>query len=193
VSRSKKLAKAPAGVPAPEIPAPVVVELVKDARVRISFVYGASLTSRLIAWYGQGSGGYSHVDIVLPDGSLLGARDDVIGGAPRAGIYIRPDHYEKWLRRCIVEIPCTKAQADAAEKWGHAQVGKEYDRGAILSFIFGTKQHEPGHWICSALGTGFLRAGKLLHELPIHPSQVTPNALHLLATAGSGGTQTIVA
>lgn len=191
MSRSKKPAKAPAGVAAPEISASVVVEPTKDASVRLSFSCGASLSSRLIAWYGNGYGGFSHVDAVLPSGALLGARDDRVGGQP-AGVHIRPDNYEKWIRRTIVTIPCTQAQATAWESWLRAQVGKPYDSGAIWGFILGVRGHQNGHWICSACQTGALRHIGVLHPFSVPDAQVTPDSLFLMATAGAGGVPTVI-
>lgn len=159
-------------------------------KVRLSFVCGASLSSRLIAWYGNGYGGYSHVDAVLKDGCLLGARDDAVGGQ-LPGVRIRPQNYEKWSRRAIVDIPCTEGQAVDWEAWLRAQIGKPYDSGAIWGFITGARDHQKGHWICSACQTGALRHVSLLHKIPVPDSQVTPNSLLLLATAGLGGRSSI--
>lgn len=163
-------------------PAPAIV----PASIKLSFVCGADLSSRLIAWYGNGYGGFSHVDAVLPSGELLGARDDAIGDAP-PGVQVRPDNYEKWIRRTIVTILCTQEQAVAWERWLRSQIGKPYDSGAIWGFIFGTPSHEQGHWICSACQTGALKQAGLLHPFSVPDSQVTPDALFLMSTAGIGG------
>ena len=151
--------------------------------IRLSFVLGTGLSSRLVAWYGQGVGGWSHVDAVLASGELLGARADAIGGQP-AGVHIRPPNYEKWKRRAIVEIPYEGA---AWELWLRKQVGLEYDKGAILSFITGIQDHQAGHWICSACQYGALESVSLLHPCPLPSSQVTPDTLFMLVTAGLGG------
>ena len=162
-----------------------------DAYVRLSFVCGADWSSRLIAWWGNGAGGFSHVDALLADGTLLGARDDTIktkeGVAIPPGVQIRPDNYEKWVRREIVKIPCTSQQAADWDAWLRAQVNSEYDKAAILSFITGTPMHEAGHWICSACQSGGLIQVGLLRPSPIPTSQITPDALYLLATSGIGG------
>jgi hypothetical protein len=154
--------------------------------IRLQFVCGKAVSSRFIAWYGNGYGGYSHVDAVLPDGSLLGARDDAIGKVP-AGVQIRPPYYESWLRRTVVSIPTTEAEATLWETYLKSEIGAPYDQQAIWGFILGRKDHGTGRWICSALQTNALcRLGKLF-SFPVPDSQVTPDALFLLVTAGIGG------
>jgi hypothetical protein len=54
--------------------------------IKLRFVRGLDFSSRVIAWFSAGH--LSHVDAVMPDGSLLGARSDVIKGIP-TGVQIR--------------------------------------------------------------------------------------------------------
>ena len=77
--------------------------------ITLQFVLGADLASRAIAFWGQGYGGFSHVDAVLSDGTLLGARNDVAGDQP-AGVRIRPANYETWARKERLELACTFTQ-----------------------------------------------------------------------------------
>lgn len=155
-------------------------------RIRLQFVLGAGVSSRLIAWYGQGYGGYSHVDAVLADDTLLGARSDAVGGQ-RPGVRVRPPGYETWRRRTLVELPGSELKfmqwADALER----QIACQYDKQAILGFLLGRREHTKGHWICSALQTHALKHCHLLHRVPIPDSQVTPDNLFTLVTAGLGG------
>lgn len=156
------------------------------SKIALQFVCGADLSSRLIAWYGNGFGGWSHVDAVLPSGSLLGARSDVLEGIP-SGVQIRPPHYERWVRTARVELTVSPQRAQSWEVWLKGQCGKQYDKGSIWGFILGKKDHEANHWICSALQTGALKHIGMLHPFPIPDSQVTPDALYLIVTAGLGG------
>lgn len=155
-------------------------------RIRLHFVLGAGLSSRLIAWYGSGYGGYSHVDAILSDGTLAGARSDAVGDRP-PGFQIRPAAYEDWKRTATVEVPCAPHKALEWEMWLRKQVGRQYDKDAILGFVLGKRLHEEGHWICSAAQTEALRHVSLLYRTATVDSEITPNALFQLVTAGLGG------
>lgn len=159
--------------------------------IRFQFVLGADWSSRLIAWYGQGYGGYSHVDALLPDGSLLGARSDEIGGQP-AGVRLRPPNYAKWKARTILELPATVLQAQQWEAYLRTQVGCPYDRADILGFVLGKPIMSEGHWICSALQLNSLEVIGRIPHLGVTPQQCPPNMLAvILSTAGAvlgGGT-----
>lgn len=157
-----------------------------NAAVRLQFVLGTGWSSRLIAWYGQGSNGYSHVDAVLPDGTLLGARYDAVGGKP-PGVWIRKPGYERWLRRTVVELPTTELKAITWERLLRRREGAQYDPEAILGFLLGYNAHQQGHWICSALQVEGLRQVHLLHAGATPAHQITPNTLFELVTTGLGG------
>jgi hypothetical protein len=43
--------------------------------ITLQFVRGEDLGAKLITWFGHGAN-FSHVDVVWPDGKLLGARSD---------------------------------------------------------------------------------------------------------------------
>ena len=160
--------------------------------MKVQFVLGADWPSRVIAWWGQGYGGWSHVDAVMDDGWLLGARDDVIDppGLPvvKAGVQLRPPNYERWARRSVIDIPATPIEERRWLDFLQHQINFQYDSGAILAFITGRREPTaPGHWICSALQMGAARASGKAFATLIPDSQVTPNSLYLLFTAGLGG------
>lgn len=152
------------------------------SRMRWQFVLGDDIFSRAIAWYGEGYGGYSHVDALLPDGSLLGARNDAVGGKP-PGVQIRPPEYAKWVRRAIVELPCSTTDASLWQSWLVSQIGRKYDKSAILGFLTGKEDHTNGYWICSALQTGALEEVRRIPKLVVPPQQVTPNTLLVVLSA----------
>jgi hypothetical protein len=163
--------------------------------VKWQFVLAEDWASRAIAWWGQGYGGWSHVDAVMPDGWLLGARDDVI--APRdmkpirPGVRLRPPHYEKWRRRVVVTLAVSP---DEDERWGKfllKQIGLKYDSGAIVDFFLGRRETKcAGHWICSGVQMAGLRESGKAFPSHIPDNQITPNTLYVLITAGLGGVMT---
>jgi hypothetical protein len=152
------------------------------AEIRLQFVLGASLSSRAVAWWGQGVGGFSHVDAVLDDQTLLGARSDRPGGTP-SGVQRRRANYEAWVRREVLTLPNSSGEQPAWQAWLITQIDKPYDMGSIWGFFIGRNEHQPGHWICSALQTAGLERANRLPRLPLHTSQVTPDSLRLMFLA----------
>lgn len=159
--------------------------------ITLQFVRGSGLSSQLIAWWGNGYNGFSHVDAVLSTGELLGARSDVIkpldgGAAIPAGVQIRPPFYEKWDKRVVIEIPSAPSETSLWEQYLRKQVNDGYDESDILGLILGTPMSTSGHWICSALQTNAMQYVKKLPLLGIPPQQVTPNTLAAVAMAIGG-------
>lgn len=151
--------------------------------IRLQFVLGQGWSSRAIAWFSAGGDrGFSHVDAVLADGCLLGARSDSVGGKP-PGVQIRPDNYEKWYRRVRFELDATPAQEMEWRKFLYAQVGKPYDSAAIVGFAFGRAWEEAGAFDCSQLQTGALVESRLCHQPYLYDNQITPTTLAVVVTA----------
>jgi hypothetical protein len=147
----------------------------------VSLVLGADLLSEGIAWWGQGYGGFSHADAILPTGEYLGARSDHAGGKP-PGVQVRPPRYERWKRQVILELPFTAEQTTAWLKFLMSQEGLGYDQGDILGLIIGRPLMTAGHWICSALQFDAVQhptVAWLPADLPVIPQQVSPNGIFL--------------
>jgi hypothetical protein len=149
--------------------------------ITLQFVGNHSFGSELIAWFGKGV--YSHVDSVLPDGSLLGARDDVIDGIP-AGVQIRPATYvASYPEVKRIVIPCTDQQEVDYYAFVKAQIGKKYDELAIAAFFVGTQWTTLGEWFCSMLVTAGLELVKIFEQLCLPPTKVDPDTLMLIISA----------
>ena len=97
----------------------------------------------------------SHVDVVYPDGSLLGARSDEVGGKP-AGVQRRPADYENVIQAEVVTLATSDEQLSAFYSFLEAQVGKPYDKTAILAFALARDWQEPDSWFCSELAAAAL-------------------------------------
>lgn len=139
-----------------------------------------SFGSLLIEWFDHGQ--FSHVDSVLPDGSLLGARSDVILGVP-AGVQIRPASYVGGEVTKLVSIPCPDPVADAYYAFIHSQIGKPYDKTAIAAFVFGRNWMESDSWFCSELCAAALVAAGFVHTLAAPCNKIAPDDLLLIVSA----------
>lgn len=100
-----------------------------------------SWMSKLIEWFTWGK--YAHVDVVLPNGDIIGAR--LFGG-----VRIRRDSlsYSR-VKRYSVTVP----ESTAASIYGtlRAQVGAGYDWLGILSFPLRLRWNRSDKWFCSEL------------------------------------------
>jgi hypothetical protein len=158
--------------------------------ITLQVVAGTGLLSDAIAWWGNGYHGFSHVDAVMKDGSLIGARDDWITplGVPNArpilpGIQRRPPFYEKWKRRATLTFLCTSKIAQEWAAWQEQGIGLPYDEDAILGMVFGRRWHAEGHWICSARQIDGLQTFGFIHRLRTPSQQITPDTVFNIGCA----------
>jgi hypothetical protein len=136
-------------------------------------------------------GPYSHVDAVLPDGNLLGARSDQIGDVP-AGVQVRKPGYADFSALRHVVLPTTVDCEAAFYAFLQTQTGKPYDHSAILGFALDRDWREPDSWFCSELIAAALeKAAYFSFSLAAPANKITPAdlLLALSATANVGETQ----
>ncbi len=148
--------------------------------ITLQFVCGSGISSQAIAWFS--SGHLSHVDCVLPDGSLLGARSDKCGGRP-PGVQVRPPNYEKWQRVVRAELDATPIQEKMYYDFLNKQIGKPYDKKAILAFVLNRDWRERDSWICSELQAAALESCGWLPPLYLSANKITPVALAFAVSA----------
>lgn len=133
--------------------------------------------SNLIEWFSQGI--YSHVDTVLATGGLLGARSDVVGGAP-AGVQLRAPDYAPFVRKLVVTLPCLQNVENDFYSFVLSQIDKPYDSTAIVAFAFGRDWQEEDSWFCSELvAAGLCKSGYFPFKLSAPANKITPDALLL--------------
>ena len=142
----------------------------------LQFARGSGIDSQAIEWYGGGPL-YSHVDSVMPDGTLLGARTD-------GGVAIRPATYlgdEPVLR---VELPAGDTMTAAYYAGVTAELGKPYDMQGILAFVLDRDWRDPNSWFCSELVAAKLEGcGYWPFPLASPSNKVTPpNLILVLST-----------
>lgn len=138
--------------------------------------------SSVIRYFSHGA--YSHVDAVLPDGTLLGARSDVCAGVP-AGVQIRPANYRVFSAVKRVSIPTINDEiSQDFYKFLYSQIGKPYDAMAIFSFAVGRNWRDDNAWVCSELISRALEVSKYFqHCLVTPPNRQTPDDLLLVLSA----------
>lgn len=151
--------------------------------IRLQFIGMADPASRLIEWFSAGH--FSHVDAVMPDGTLLGARSDSVGGKP-PGVQIRPQGYEKFQSQVVFEIPTTPEQETKFYSFLRSQLGKHYDKEAIFGFIFDRDWREQDSWICSELQSAALEASGIVPQLYVAANKITPFFLAGIVSAIGG-------
>lgn len=166
--------------------------------IRLRFVQGLGWGSQLIALVSDGH--LSHVDAMMPDGTLLGARSDSIGWPPHishdfnwSGVRRRPNPYEDVAKVVIYEIQDTTAEQDA-KFYGFlaSQEGKPYDHLAILAFGFGRNWRDMDAWYCSELiAAGLELAGILRSDLFLGVNKIKPVVLAALVSDLPNARQTV--
>lgn len=147
------------------------------AEIVLQFVgVDGDLGSELISWFGHLEP-VSHVDAVMPDGTLLGARES-------GGVKIRPSGYETFTRIVRVVLPATDEQAKTFYDFLRAQIGKPYDMSAIMAFAANRNWQDNDSWFCSELQTAALCSARWFPQIPCAPfNKIDPADLLLLISA----------
>ena len=156
--------------------------------IRARFVRGLGPTSQIIAWAGGGDArrfGLSHVDICFPNGMLLGARSDAVGGVP-PGVWCRPAGYEKVMGELVLELPTAAGQDGVFYDFLIHQIGKPYDKTAILGFIFGRDWREDDSWFCSELLMAGLEKAGVCERLALPVNKISPTTAAVVCSALGG-------
>lgn len=144
-------------------------------------VQGRGIASTAIGWFG--GGGYSHIDVITPRGTLRGARSDYVGGQP-PGYWDRTPNYEPWLKRTVFTLHVTVAQELDYWKFSWEQIGKPYDKRGILGFAFGVRDwHNPNSWFCSEQVAANLEAAGILPPLFEDAWRVDPGDIAFILCA----------
>jgi hypothetical protein len=137
--------------------------------------------SELIRRFSHGN--YSHVDAVLDDGSLLGARNDVINGIP-SGVQVRPKDYASFSAVKQINLETTPECRMWFYDFIHKEIDKPYDESAILGFAIDRDWREPDSFFCSELIALGLEAAKYFSFALIAPAnKLTPSDLLLALSA----------
>lgn len=161
------------------------------AEISVDFLLGPDLSSRFIAWYGQGYGGFSHCASVLADGRYLDARSDILDEVP-AGVHIRHPETEACIRRVRCTIVISQDRYNAWEANLRAKIGTPYAEIDIWGFITGRKVTVNGMWDCSQLAiNGLQHIDVFPYPLSVEAHQISPNTLLMMLEGVRGKTLTM--
>lgn len=152
----------------------------------LQFVYTPGLGSFAIAL--KGGVHLSHVDAVLDDGSLLGARWDNPKGFG-SGVRIRDAGYAKWSYSVRIEYRgATSKQIYQWKQFLFSQLDRPYDWRSIVGFAIDRNWREEDSWFCSELVTAAGEKSGLIGELYEGVNKVDP-AMCIAAHTAAGWTQ----
>lgn len=144
--------------------------------IRLRFGSRPGFESWLIRWLSAGQ--LSHVDIVMPDGRLLGVRPD--------GVKLRDFSTGPALNVIDIEIDASEAQTAEFHRFALEQVGKRYDNRALLGFMLNKPWHDEERWTCSELPAKALMVAGVIPALYLDAPKITPVTLALVVSALPG-------
>ena len=148
-----------------------------SAVIKLRFVTGNELVSAAIRAHENFWA--SHVEAVMPDGTLLGAHAD-------GGVLARPSDYDagQWTKQLILELPVEQQTADAFHAYLISRIGRPYDMAAIFGFVLHMDKHQERGFICSALQTVALRECRYFPAPLVEPAhKISPRDLLLILSA----------
>ena len=149
------------------------------AQIVLQFADGGDLGSDAIEWFTQGD--WSHVDAVMPP---FDATADLLGARENGGVKIRPHDYVRFRRTLRVVLPAPDEQAATFYAGLRSELGKPYDKEAILAFVAGRNWRDPGAWYCSEIDGAWLENVKWFpYQLAAPANKVTPSSLLLAISA----------
>lgn len=144
--------------------------------IRLQFSFQDNLPSELITYFGHGAG-FSHVDAVMDDGRLLGARLD-------GGVQIRPAGYAAFTRTLPVTLGAAASQNQEFWDFLNQQIGKPYDSRAVIGFAAGRDWREATAWFCSELVAAALESSYWFpYDLTTPVNKIDPDDLLLAISA----------
>lgn len=159
--------------------------------IRVQLSTSLELSSKMICKFCHSH--FSHVDIVMPDGNLIGASNSpdapFIEGNP-CGVAIRPPEYQKFgMRRMAVAAIHSDRPKEIEDNFYKvllSQLGKPFDDSALYAFI-SSEGAEPRNWrqddlwFCSEYAAwAFEIANFFPYELITAKNRITPADLLLL-------------
>lgn len=144
--------------------------------IRLQFSFQDDLPSDLITYFSHGAG-FSHVDALMDDGRLLGARAS-------GGVQIRPAGYAAFARTLQLDLGATASQAKEFWDFLKQQVGKPYDARAIAGYVAGRDWRNSAAWFYSEMLAAALESAYWFpYNLSTPINKIDPDDLLLAISA----------
>lgn len=144
-------------------------------KIGVRFSQTDGFSSKIIRWFTRSQ--WSHVDLVMPDGSLLGA-------LPFKGVVQRKEDKNKGETKTLyVRVP--DEMANLVFNFAEEQLGKKYDWIAIYGFVGRHDWQREGKWFCSELVFASIKKSgvELLHG---KKWRISPRDLYLSPILSGG-------
>lgn len=129
---------------------------------------------------------FSHIDLIMPDGNLLGASDQgpkspFIEGNPQ-GVAIRPPNYQQFNIRRIARLNVSLEEAEKIYDLARGQLGKGFDSDGLKEFLsddpFDRDWRMDDHWFCAELLAWILEQSNFFpYPLIVPKNRITPSDL----------------
>lgn len=163
--------------------------------IKLQFSRSTENVSKLIAWACRSP--FSHVDVVMEDGALLGSSDSphapFVEGNP-CGVAIRPADYQPFAIRRIAHIYVPTRVETRFIELARSQIGEPFDNKAMHAVFnpdanSGRDWRDASAWFCSEFIAWDLEEAGAFDVPPlISKDRVTPPDLllmtsHLIANA----------
>lgn len=143
------------------------------------FVTGNSAASELIRWKTDSE--ISHVNVVTPDGKLLGALQD-------GGVEVRDFNYDHFSLQILVTLTVTDEQYAKFWQYANSKVGTKYDSKGILGITLGNNDHDSNKVFCSEYQSDGIVFAEIF-RIAKATSKIDPETLRLLLMAQPGATE----
>lgn len=136
-------------------------------RIQLKFSAGIGWVSEAIRWRTWGP--WSHVDICLDDGQLVGALEG------RGGVVLHDGTKAKRVMRVTVPVP----EGGRGLNFAVGQVGKGYDYAACIGGFMFRADWMDNHdkWFCSELAAATLIHSGLREPLVGSTNRISPSGL----------------
>lgn len=152
--------------------------------INLQFARANTVTGKIIRWFSHGQ--WSHVDVVLEDGRLLGSQDCAMERGIQAGVQIRPADYVGNAQTLRVGLDMSVGQAFQFGHFLNEQLGKPYDWTSIASFATHRDWRDDEAWDCAELIAAALeKCGYFKYQLAAPVNKVTPQDLLLCVSVNT--------